>query len=61
MTQRGKTFDELESLGFVKDGIEVIQYLNIEDNPVGRGKDDAALIIESSAFAESHMNLIDTI
>ena len=30
--------DELESLGFVKDGIEVIQYLNIEDNPVGRGR-----------------------
>ena len=56
-----KHSDELESLGFVKDGIEVIQYLNIEDNPVGRGKDDAALIIESSAFAESHMNLIDTI
>ena len=53
--------DELESLGFVRDGIEVIQYLNIEDNPVGRGKDDAALIIESPAFAESHVNLIDTI
>jgi predicted hydrocarbon binding protein len=45
----------------VRDGIEVIQYLNIEDNPVGRGKDDAALIIESPAFAESHVNLIDTI
>ena len=40
---------------------KVIQYLNIEDNPVGRGKDDAALIIESSAFTESHLNLIDTI
>ena len=53
--------DELESLGFVRDGVEVIQYLNIEDNPVGRGKDDAALIIESPAFAESHVNLIDTI
>ncbi|MBA4694977.1 MAG: hypothetical protein H2066_03905 [Candidatus Poseidoniales archaeon] len=53
--------DELESLGFVRDNSEVIQYLNIEDNPVGRGKDDAALIIESSAFAESHLNLIDTI
>lgn len=53
--------NELESLGFVKDKNEVIQYLNIEDNPVGRGKDDAALAIESHAFAESHMNLIDTI
>ena len=53
--------DELESLGFARDNSEVIQYLNIEDNPVGRGKDDAALIIESQAFAESHQNLIDTI
>ena len=53
--------DELESLGFARDNSEVIQYLNIEDNPVGRGKDDAALIIESRAFAESHLNLIETI
>ncbi len=53
--------DELESLGFVRDMSEVVQYLNIEDNPVGRGKDDAALVIESQAFAESHLNLIDTI
>ena len=53
--------NELESLGFVKDKSEVVQYLNIEDNPVGRGKDDAALAIESHAFAESHMNLIETI
>ena len=55
-----KHSDELESLGFVRDNSEVIQYLNIEDNPVGRGKDDAALIIESSAFTESHLNLIFT-
>ena len=53
--------DELESLGFVRDMSEVIQYLSIEDNPVGRGKDDAALIIESKEFTESHLNLIDTI
>ena len=42
--------DELDSLGFVQDQSEVIQYLNIEDNPVGRGKEDAALIIESGRF-----------
>ncbi len=53
--------NELESLGFVRDNNEVVQYLNIEDNPVGRGKDDAALTIESVPFAESHLNLIDTI
>ena len=53
--------EELESLGFVRDNLEVIQYLSIEDNPVGRGKDDAALIIESQAFTDSHLNLIETI
>ena len=41
--------DELDSLGFVQDQ-PVIQYLNIGDNPVGRGKEDAALIIESGPF-----------
>ena len=50
--------DELESLGFVSDTSEVVQYLNLEDNPVGRGKEDAALIIESKSFTESHLNLI---
>ncbi len=53
--------DELDSLGFVMDQKEVVQYLNIEDNPVGRGKDDAALIIESGPFTEAHLNLIDAI
>ena len=53
--------DELDSLGFVKDQQEVVQYLNIEDNPVGRGKDDAALIIESGPFTEAHLHLIDAI
>ena len=53
--------DELDSLGFVQDQSEVIQYLNIEDNPVGRGKEDAALIIESSPFSQAHLHLIDAI
>ena len=53
--------DELESLGFVSDTSEVVQYLNLEDNPVGRGKEDAALIIESKSFTESHLNLIEAI
>lgn len=53
--------EDLESLGFVRDNSEVIQYLSLEDNPVGRGKDDAALIIDSQPFADSHLNLIDTI
>ena len=53
--------DELDSLGFVQDQAEVIQYLNIEDNPVGRGKDDAALMIESGPFSQAHLHLIDAI
>ena len=53
--------DELDSLGFVQDQAEVIQYLNIEDNPVGRGKEDAALIIESGPFSQAHRHLIDAI
>ena len=53
--------DELDSLGFVQDQSEVIQYLNIEDNPVGRGKEDAALIIESGPFSQAHLHLIDAI
>ena len=53
--------DELDSLGFVQDQAEVIQYLNIEDNPVGRGKEDAALIIESGPFSQAHLHLIDAI
>ena len=53
--------DELDTLGFVADTTEVVQYLNLEDNPVGRGKVDAALIIESKSFTESHLNLIEAI
>ena len=53
--------NDLESLGFVRDQSEVIQFLNIEENPVGRGKDDAALFIESEHFTEAHLRLIDTI
>ena len=53
--------DELDSLGFVQDQAEVIQYLNIEDNPVGRGKEDAALIIESGPFSQAPLPLLDAI
>jgi hypothetical protein len=33
----------------------------MEENPVGRGKNDAALTVESESFAESQKNLLDTI
>ena len=53
--------DELDSNGFLQDQAYVIQFLNLEANPVGRGKEDAALVIESEPFAISQENLIDAI
>ncbi|MBT3641136.1 MAG: hypothetical protein HOD35_07030 [Euryarchaeota archaeon] len=53
--------DDLESQGTVVDSSEAIQYLNTEENPVGRGKTDAALLIESAPFADSQRNLIESI
>ena len=54
-------FDDLDAQGVVKDTSEVIQYLSSDENPVGKGKNDAALVIESSQFAESQRNLIEAI
>ena len=53
--------DELDSNGFLQDQSYVIQFLHLEENPVGRGKEDAALVIESEPFAASQENLIDAI
>lgn len=53
--------DDLDVQGVVRDREEVIQYLSSDENPVGRGKNDAALVIESSQFAENQRNLIETI
>lgn len=53
--------DDLDAQGVVKDTSEVIQYLSSDENPVGKGKNDAALVIESSQFAESQRNLIEAI
>ena len=43
------------------DNLETIQYLNMEENPVGRGKEDAALVIESPDFSNSWANLVESI
>ena len=56
-----KHSDDLDAQGVVKDTSEVIQYLSSDENPVGKGKNDAALVIESSQFAESQRNLIEAI
>ena len=53
--------DDLDAQGVLKDQNEVIQYLSSDENPVGKGKNDAALVIESSQFAENQRNLIEAI
>ena len=53
--------DEVESQGALRDDEEVLQMLNLESNPVGRGREDAALSVESKQFAMSQANLIDAI
>ena len=53
--------DDVSSLGVVKDEEEVIQFLQVEENPVGRGREDAALVIESPSFAATQANLVEAI
>ena len=52
---------DLEAQGAIMDSRESIQYLHMEENPVGRGKNDAALIVESEPFGVSQRNLVDSI
>jgi sugar-specific transcriptional regulator TrmB len=53
--------ENLEAQGALMDNLETIQYLNMEENPVGRGKEDAALVIESPDFSSSWANLVASI
>tara|TARA_B110000014_G_C20104734_1_gene580679 strand:- start:117 stop:1397 length:1281 start_codon:yes stop_codon:yes gene_type:complete len=53
--------DDLDAQGVVMDQSEVIQYLSSDENPVGKGKNDAALVIESNQFADNQRNLIEAI
>ena len=53
--------DDLDVQGALVDNKEVIQYLSMDSNPVGRGNNDAALVISSETFSESQRNLLDTI
>ena len=46
--------DEVNSLGVLKDQSDVIQFLFVEQNPVGRGREDAGLVVSSEVFAASH-------
>ena len=53
--------DEISSLGVVQDTNQVIQFLHVEENPVGRGRDDAALVINSDVFNSSHSDFVSAI
>ncbi len=53
--------DDVSSLGVLKDQHEVIQFLQVEENPVGRGREDAALLIESRSFSVTQANLVEAI
>ena len=53
--------DDVSSLGVLKDQDEVIQFLQVEENPVGRGREDAALVIESPPFSATQSNLVEAI
>tara|TARA_B100001741_G_scaffold237132_1_gene198085 strand:- start:241 stop:1629 length:1389 start_codon:yes stop_codon:yes gene_type:complete len=53
--------DDVSSLGVLKDHDEVIQFLQVEENPVGRGREDAALVIESRSFSITQSNLVEAI
>ena len=53
--------EELGFLGVIVDEVQVLQFLQAEKNPVGRGREDAALIIESKQFNSSQSNLVEII
>lgn len=53
--------DEVNALGVLQDTNNVIQFLHVEENPVGRGREDAALVINSDVFSSSHSDFISAI
>ena len=53
--------DEISSLGVLQDMNQVIQFLHVEENPVGRGREDAALVIHSDVFSSSHSDFVSAI
>ena len=53
--------DNLDIKQVLKDSYEVIQFLSVEENPVGKGKNDAALAVESVTFAEAQKRIFEVI
>ena len=53
--------ENLNSQLCLQDDEFVLQFLDVESNPVGKGRTDAALFIESKHFANSQLDLIETL
>jgi len=51
--------DNLNSQLCLQDDETILQFLDVESNPVGKGRNDAALFIESKHFANSQLDLIE--
>ena len=51
--------DSVSMNGCIIDGEVAVQNVSMENNPVGRGKDDAALVIEAPTFLTTQTELID--
>tara|TARA_Y100000746_G_C15461543_1_gene431744 strand:+ start:428 stop:1789 length:1362 start_codon:yes stop_codon:yes gene_type:complete len=51
--------ENLNSQLCLQDDINILQFLDVESNPVGKGRNDAALFIESKHFANSQLDLIE--
>jgi sugar-specific transcriptional regulator TrmB/predicted hydrocarbon binding protein len=52
--------DAVSMHGLTVDGEVAIQSVSLEANPVGRGKEDAALVIEAHDFLSAHTDLIES-
>ena len=52
--------DAVSMHGLTIDGEVAIQSVSLETNPVGRGKDDAALVIEAHDFLSAHTDLVES-
>ena len=53
--------ENLNSQLCLQDQENVLQFLDVESNPVGKGRNDAALFVESKHFATSQLDLIETL
>ena len=53
--------EDIMSSVFIQDNKSMIQYLNTENNPFGKGKDELALAIESNNLTSAHMKIIDSV